>query len=172
MSTEILPIVDSAGNTIGKAPRQESHGGTFLLHPVVHLHVVSSDNKLLLQLRSANKQIQPSKWDTAVGGHVAYGEDIHTALLRETSEELGISEAYIKQSIFVTKYLFRSKIEAELVYVYLLRYDGPFEYQQEEIDNIGFFTQNQIDQLIGSGNLTPNFEQEYQKLSDKLFTSH
>ena len=39
-----------------------------------------------------NKDIQPGKWDTAVGGHVDYGESVEDALFRETREELGITD--------------------------------------------------------------------------------
>ena len=37
-SEEIFPVVDAAGNVVGKATRGECHGGSMLLHPVVHLH--------------------------------------------------------------------------------------------------------------------------------------
>ena len=98
------------GNTIGKASRVECHSQTFLLHPVVHLHVFNSKGELLLQKRSANKDIQPNKWDTSVGGHVDYGEEIETALLRESAEELGISNF---KPIFLFRYEFRSSVEAD-----------------------------------------------------------
>ena len=45
-----------------------------LLHPVVHLHVMREGGFLYLQKRAMDKDIQPGKWDTAVGGHVDFGE--------------------------------------------------------------------------------------------------
>ena len=42
-----------------------------LLHPVVHLHLFNSRGELYLQKRPEWKDIQPGRWDTAVGGHVA-----------------------------------------------------------------------------------------------------
>ncbi|MBO7626585.1 MAG: NUDIX domain-containing protein, partial [Paludibacteraceae bacterium] len=89
---ELFPIIDEDGNVIGKATRRECHSGSMLLHPVVHLHVFNSKGELYLQKRSLSKDIQPGKWDTAVGGHVDYGEEIETALRREAREELGITE--------------------------------------------------------------------------------
>ena len=100
---EFFPIVDSDGNVIAKASRTECHSGSFLLHPVVHLHVFDAEGRLYLQKRADNKDIQPGKWDTSVGGHVDYGEDIETALLREAREELGITDF---EPVFILRYEF------------------------------------------------------------------
>ena len=44
-TTEYFPLVDEEGNLTGMATRTECHSGTFLLHPVVHLHVFNSEGK-------------------------------------------------------------------------------------------------------------------------------
>lgn len=86
---ELFPIVDEDGNTIGEAFRSVCHDGiSKLLHPVVHLHLFNDEGRLFLQKRSLSKDVQPGKWDTSVGGHVAPGEKIEDALRREASEEL------------------------------------------------------------------------------------
>jgi intracellular septation protein A len=87
---EWLPLVDEQGTVLGSAPRSVVHGGSMLLHPVVHLHVVTTDG-IYLQKRPMFKQVQPGKWDTAVGGHISAGESVDKALLRETSEEIGLT---------------------------------------------------------------------------------
>ena len=43
---ELFPIVDPEGRIIGHATRKECHGGSMLLHPVVHLHVFNSKGEL------------------------------------------------------------------------------------------------------------------------------
>ena len=106
MQEEIFPIVNTEGEVVGSATRKECHAGTFLLHPVVHLHIFNSAGELYLQKRVMTKKIQPGKWDTAVGGHVDYGERIEDALLRETREELGVRDFTPE---FLMRYEFRSQ---------------------------------------------------------------
>ena len=68
--------------------------GSKLLHPVVHLHVFNSKGELYLQRRPDWKDIQPGKWDTAVGGHIDLGENVETALKREVKERTGHHRLY------------------------------------------------------------------------------
>ena len=158
---ELLPLVDEAGHVIGKATRGECHDGSKLLHPVVHLHVFDAAGRLYLQQRPLWKDIQPGKWDTAVGGHVDYGEEIADALLRETREELGI-EAFTPE--FLLRYVFESERDRELVHVYRTIYDGDIR-PTAELDGGRFWTISEIREAIGKGVLTPNFEQEFLKLN-------
>ena len=157
---ELLPIVDEKGNCIGSMTRAKAHDGSKTLHPVVHLHVFNSQNELYLQKRPEWKDIQPSKWDTACGGHVDFGEDVLSALARETREELGI-EDYTPQ--FIKSYIFESSKERELVNVFMTVYDGEIS-PSDELDGGKFWTLHDIDNAIGKGILTPNFENEYREV--------
>ena len=161
MQEEIFPIVNTEGEVVGSATREECHAGTFLLHPVVHLHIFNSAGELYLQKRVMTKKIQPGKWDTAVGGHVDYGEKIEDALLRETREELGVRDFTPE---FLMRYEFRSQVEAELVYIYKCVYDGDFNLDPSEVDEGRFWSLDEIKKSIGKGLFTPNFESEIERL--------
>lgn len=159
---ECLPIVNDEGTVIGKATRGECHGGSLLLHPVVHLHVYNLQGHLFLQHRPKWKDVQPDKWDTAVGGHIDYGENVAEALRREAREELGIDSF---EENFLLRYKFCSEIEHELVHVFKTTID--FQPRPSaELDGGRFFSREEIEELIGQSFFTPNFEGEWQKIKD------
>jgi hypothetical protein len=155
---EIFPIVDESGKVIGSATRGECHSGSKLLHPVVHLHVFNSKGEVYLQRRPDWKDIQPGRWDTAVGGHVDYGETPDEALYREVCEELGITDF---KAQFIDKYVFESKRERELVYVHRTTYDGEIKPSTDELDGGRFWSMQEIREAMGKDILTPNFESEF-----------
>ncbi len=163
-NNEIFPLVDEDGNVIGTATRGECHDGSKRLHPVVHLHLLDSRGRLYLQQRPLWKDIQPGKWDTAVGGHVDFGEEIADALRREVYEELGIMNF---EPCFLLRYVFESEREKELVYVFRTIYDGAI-LPGEELDGGRFWTFDEINNAMGKGILTPNFEKEFKRISDRL----
>lgn len=155
---ELFPIVDEQGNVVGSATRGQCHNGSRLLHPVVHLHVFNSQGEVYLQKRPAWKDIQPGKWDTAVGGHMDYGETPEEALQREAREELGIND-FIPQR--VGQYVYDSNVERELVYVNRTTFDGPVSPSDEELDGGRFWSLDELRQVMGKNILTSNFESEF-----------
>lgn len=158
--SELFPVVDLSGRVVGRATRGECHSGSMLLHPVVHLHVFNSRGELYLQRRPLWKDIQPGRWDTAVGGHVDYGETVEEALRREVREELGIVD-FEPEAVAV--YPFRSEREYELVHVYRTVYDGAIR-PSDELDSGRFWSPDEIREKLGKGVFTPNFEGELPRI--------
>ena len=162
---EIFDIVDETGEKIGEATRNEVHGNPALIHRSVHIMVLNSEGELYLQKRADNKDIQPGKWDTSVGGHVNRGEEVDAAAEREAEEELGISGIDFE---FLYAYLWRTGVETELVTTYLCRYDGPVEFDRAEITAGAFLPFEKIEANLGRGIFTPNFEEEFSRLKQYL----
>lgn len=157
---EMFPLVDEDGRIIGAATRKECHGGSRLLHPVVHLHVFNRRGDVYLQRRPPWKDIQPDKWDTAVGGHVDLGENVEQALRREAGEELGLTDFHPEA---LAPYVFESERERELVFPHRCTYDGPVAPSAETAGG-RFWTMAEVKENLGKGVFTPNFEGEFQKL--------
>lgn len=164
-NAEIFPVIDDEGLVVGRSTRQYCHNGSHLLHPVVHLHIISRDEKIYLQKRSMKKDLLPGKWDTAVGGHVKYGEGILEALLRESSEELGFSEY---NPIYLGSYRWDSKKESELVNIFAAVGTYELKPDKDEVDEGRWWTLSQIDEAMGKGVFTPNFEEEFKQIRSSL----
>lgn len=162
---EMFPIVDEDGNILSAATRGECHSGSKLLHPVIHLHLFNTKGEIYLQKRPDWKDIQPGKWDTAVGGHIDLGESVEQALVREVNEELGISLPHTPQRL--AHYVFESDRERELVFVHKVVYDAPI-HPSEELDGGRFWTIAELKENIGKEVFTPNFESEFLRFEKEL----
>ncbi len=57
---------------------------------VVHIAIINSDGKMLIQQRQEDKKGWSGLWDFTVGGHVTSGETSCLGAQRELAEELGI----------------------------------------------------------------------------------
>ena len=155
---ELLTLVTESDEILGPVPRSQVHGNPLLIHRSVHVLVVSPEGRLLLQKRSAHKDVQPGKWDTSVGGHVGFGQSYVEAARREAEEELGIQ---IDELVFLYPSRIRNSIESENIQTYLHLSAGPFQAEPNEIDEIRFWSKEEIRRALGSGVFTSNFEEEF-----------
>lgn len=155
---EYLEIVDTRGNIIGHAPRCVIHGNPSLIHRVVHVLVVNRKGDILLQKRSQNKDVAPGKWDSSVGGHVGIGEDLLSASKREMYEELGIAGYELE---YLYSYIHSNAYETELVTTYRCSCEDGFSFKRDEIDEVRFWSHEEIANAIGTQVLSHNFEHEF-----------
>ena len=160
-----FPIVLPSGMVVGRSTREYCHGGSKPLHPVIHIHIIDRFSRIYLQKRSMRKDIQPGKWDTAVGGHVSYGESLIEAVYREASEELGFTEF---NPIYLETYEFESSVEREMVNVFAAVGSYELHPDLDEVDEGRWWELADIDANIGKGIFTPNFESEFQMIRKSL----
>ncbi|MDE0023643.1 MAG: PLP-dependent transferase [Spirochaetaceae bacterium] len=156
---ELLDLVDADNTVIGTVDRSRVHGAPALRHRAVHVLVYDDRGHLLLQKRSAGKEIQPGKWDTSVGGHLESGESYPAAAVRETAEELGLA-IDVDALVPVHGFVWRSPMETEHVTSYRIHCGGPFRPHPEEIDELRFWSAEQLRAAAGTGALTPMLEHE------------
>ena len=164
-ANEWFPVVEPSGLVVGRSTRQYCHGGSKPLHPVIHIHIIDRFSRIYLQKRSMNKDIQPGKWDTAVGGHRTYGEGVLEAVYREASEELGFTEF---NPIWLETYQFESEVEKELVNVFAVVGTYDLHPDLDEVDEGRWWELKDIDESLGKGVFTPNFESEFMMIRKSL----
>lgn len=145
--------------------REYAHGGAKPLHPVVHLHILNRNDELYLQKRSAKKKLLPGRWDTAVGGHIDYGEQVLEALFRESSEELNFTEY---NPIFIKSYVFESQQEREVVNVFACVGNFTPHPDLDEVSEGRYWTMEEIEENFGKSVFTPNFEGEFRQIRTTL----
>lgn len=165
VSSEWFPVVAPSGLVIGRATRSYCHSGRKPLHPVIHIHIIDRFSRIYLQKRSMKKDIQPGKWDTAVGGHISYGEGVLEAVYREASEELGFTEF---NPIHINTYEFESEIEREMVNVFAVVGSYELHPDLDEVDEGRWWDIADIDANLGKGVFTPNFESEFTMIRKDL----
>ena len=165
VASEWFPVVESSGLVRGRATRNYCHSGAKPLHPVIHIHIIDRFSRIYLQKRSMNKDIQPGKWDTAVGGHVSYGEGILEAVYREASEELGFTDF---NPIHLETYQFESEIEKEMVNVFAVVGTYELHPDLDEVDEGRWWELADIDSNLDKGVFTPNFESEFRMIRKSL----
>jgi isopentenyldiphosphate isomerase len=87
---EWVDVLDSEGRPLGQRILKSEAHKEGLFHPTVHIWFYTDKLEILLQRRAATKKTFPMYWDVSVAGHVAAGEGIMEAAVREVEEEIGI----------------------------------------------------------------------------------
>ena len=161
---EMLPVIEETGWVIGQATRAWCHKEG-LLHPVIHLHIIRRTGEMFLQKRSSSKDTWPGYWDTAVGGHVSFGESLEAALFRETEEELGLTGF---NPVFLGTDLFEGRTEREWVTLFGTVGNFSLHPSNDEVSEGRWWKMQEIEDNLGKSVFTPNFEQEFGKVRPSL----
>ena len=163
MNIEKWDILDQNGKPTGKTTlrgRCILKSGEY--HLVVHIWVISSEGKLLIQRRSDSKRLMPGEW-AATGGAAISGENSYKAASRELFEELGI-----ESTPETLKKMFRIKRRNSLLDVWIISCDIPaseLTLQQSEVAEAKWVSETVLKQMIRSGEFH-NYVKEY---FDKVF---
>ena len=167
---ENAPKMAKSAQNAGQAVASESQGSSAPavdapLHPVVHLQIVDRYSRFFLQHRSLAKETFPGRWDTAVGGHVTYGELYQEALIREAGEELGF---YDFNPQYLDNYIYETDNDREMIGLYVAV--GSFDLHPDnyEVSEGRYWPLEEIDANLGKGVFTPEFENEYVLYKDKI----
>lgn len=137
--------------------RNEAHkNGTS--HRVIHLWILNSQNELLVQQRSSNKESGANLWYVSVGGHIECNESIENTLIRETNEELGLDITPLISSV---EYLYTFKdtlienngtfIDSEFYDVFVLKANfdiNQITMQKEEVQAVKYISYDEFKNIV------------------------
>lgn len=158
MNSEKWDILRSDGSSTGRTTLR----GKCVLRPgeyhlVVHIWIMSSDGRFLVQRRSEQKRLMPGEW-AATGGAAIAGEDSFTAANRELFEELGISSDKM-----TLRKLVRIKRRNSLLDVWFVNCDVESEQlhlQESEVAEAKWVTREEFKEMIDNGTYH-NYGREY-----------
>lgn len=149
---ELLVVVDENDNILSYLPRGQVHQQQ-LLHRTISISVYNDKDEILLQKRSAKKDSNPGKWANAAGGHVTKGKDYKQSAKEEIMEELAINP----KLILIKKMAINDPEHTTMTCLYKSYSNGPFNFNKEEIDEIKFFSKEDLkdhsDQLSESAKI-------------------
>lgn len=164
--SEMLEIFDQNGNFLGLLERYKCHQNPDIAHKAVHVLVFNSKKQLILQKRSAKKDLFPNFWDTSVGGHLNPGETYYEAGIRECIEELGFMPEKLS---FLYSYKAKFPHETELVETFYTVFDGPYNFQNsDEVSEIKAFELEELFNLKNTNEFSPFFLMELEELKKFL----
>jgi isopentenyldiphosphate isomerase len=154
---EYLDIVDEEDRVIGRDTRRRVHDA-HAIHRGVHVFVIASDGRILVQRRSREKDYYPGYYDISVGAQVQSGESYEEAAARELMEELGCHTGPLSE---LGKYNAYSDRQREKRMVFVHDCDGPFRPDPAEVESIEFLTPDEVAQLMEREPVTEGFKRSF-----------
>jgi 16S rRNA (adenine1518-N6/adenine1519-N6)-dimethyltransferase len=162
---ELLAVVDKNDEPLLPMARATIHREN-LLHRAVHVLLVNHRGELLLQKRSYRKDRFPRCWDSSAAGHVDAHESYRECAMRELQEETGVTTTLSR----IGKVPASGATGHEFIEIFAGIHDGPFHWNQHEIETGGFFNLNVIDGWIAARpqDFASGFVECYRKVRDPL----
>ena len=146
-SQEIVLVVDSENRPVAELPRHRVRSEN-LPHRATFIFVFDRAGRVLVQRRTAIKDIYPGYYDLAAGGVVAAGESYEECAEREAAEELGIRDTALEPKL---DFYYEDERNRCFGRVFTCVHEGPFTLQAEEVESVAFHTVEEI----AAGDVTP-----------------
>ena len=143
---ELVEEVDEHGHVLRVVTRAEMRAHR-LRHRCTYIGVVSSDGRLLIHQRAADKDVYPSHWDVAAGGVCTAGESWTDSAQRELREELGIDADLVD----LGQGAWEGDDAAVVGRTFVAVHDGPFAFDDGEVVAARFVTFDELDALLAAG---------------------
>ena len=147
MTEEMVDVIDENDNVIDTLPRKEVRSRN-LLHRGAAIVIKNNKGELLVHKRTMSKDVFPGKYDMFVGGAVSAGENYEESAKREMEEEVGVTA----NLNFKFKHMSSCKTNPGVTSVFEATHDGPFKFQEEEIEEGFFVSKEKIEEMRSTHN--------------------
>ena len=149
MGDEIIDIVNESDEIIGKGLKSTCHKGG-IPHRISAVLLFDSEGNIWLQKRSNKIKVGSGLIDCSASGHLLAGESYEEAAKKEMKEELGIGAnlTYSGIKIFEDFVYYGNKHVKHFIKLFLGKYDGPFNIQAEELEDIQPYSIGEVKRLM------------------------
>jgi isopentenyl-diphosphate Delta-isomerase len=150
MGDTLIQIVDEHDEPSGGTPKEVAQQKG-LYHRIARIMVEDEAGDVLLQKRTADRELYPGRWDNSAAGHVDEGEDYLTAAKRELAEEIGLREVNLQEMGYYQthgSFEWRKLNRFNKAYKVVAPKDTEFSLQPEEVAEIKWFKPQELKQLI------------------------
>ncbi len=162
-------LLDAEGQPLGRTMARGDRLQAGQYHLVVHVWIVDSQRRLLIQKRAPDLKLMPDTW-AVTGGSAVAGEDSVTAAARELGEELGI-----RKSPEDFRLLGRLRRRNSLCDLWMTRSDveaSSLRLQKEEVADARWVTREELMDMVSARQFhhygTPYFDFLFQGIDRAL----
>ena len=138
-TTELVILVDEAGNAVGTAPKVSVHHANTPLHLAFSCYLFDQRGRLLLTRRALHKPTWPGSWTNSFCGHPGPGEEMAEAVRRRAEQELGTTVERLQLTLPTFRYdatMANGVRENELCPVFTAVASGDVRPDPDEVDAV------------------------------------
>lgn len=145
---EQVILVNGQDEETGVAEKMEAHQQGWL-HRAFSVFIFNSRGEMLLQQRALDKYHSGGLWTNTCCSHPRPGESTQVAAERRLKEEMGFQVSLEKVFDFVYKAGFDNGLtEYEFDHVFAAEYEGPVNFNKEEVMGYSYRSMQQIAQSM------------------------
>jgi len=167
----LVETVDRDGHPIGSLEKLAAHTKPGTLHRAFSLFAFDSDDRLVLQQRSADKYHSPLLWTNTACGHPFPGETPADAVRRRAHDELGVELADLVEVGTVYYQVddhTSGLVEHEFNHVFTARIESDPVPAPHEVADVQFVDAEALAQLRTETPLTAWFDDVYGAIAPTL----
>lgn len=174
---ELIDIVNLKGELTGKNCLKSFAHQNGILHASVHVWLYNDNGEILIQKRSADKEIFPNLWDVSVAGHIASLEQPLITAIRETNEEIGYNiakENIDYYGIWEEKHIHSNGlVDHEIHHIYISKLKKcitKLNIQTEEVSLLNLISLTKLKEQYKKANIFVPHQEEYYKYIIKILS--